>query len=305
MVVIKIDLGPKQPKITEDKILEMIQLKPRRIKFLSQYTDYYGIHPPRNQGDDWSVLFPFYETFANVFEAMCTTGHIGVRLTEKGKGFTYLSDTANDTVPPEQVVRVCEIIGNYVAIRDCMALSFALDYDHCDGDPRKPHTEVGKLRSAAKPRDGGTPTTEAYKKGVFGLRDLCLKFIEDIVCYENADCIVAMPPSRSGKKYDIPRDLAKLISEQTDIENLSQHVRTIKIRKQLKGVKYVDRLDEIKDTIEVDPKVFKGKNILLIDDVYQSGVSMNYVAMLLQQSGADKIFGLACDKTCSNKDNIG
>ena len=31
---------------------------------------------------------------------------------------------------------------------------------------------------------------------------------------------------------------------------------------------------------------------------------MNYVAMLLLEQGAKKVYGLACEKTCRNHDNI-
>ena len=48
----------------------------------------------------------------------------------------------------------------------------------------------------------------------------------------------------------------------------------------------------------------KGRKILLIDDLYQSGITMNYVAMLLLEQGAKKVYGLACEKTCRNDDNI-
>lgn len=50
--------------------------------------------------------------------------------------------------------------------------------------------------------------------------------------------------------------------------------------------------------------VFGSEVVLLVDDLYQSGVSMNYVAMLLLEAGAKKVFGLSCEKTCSNDDNV-
>ena len=65
-----------------------------------------------------------------------------------------------------------------------------------------------------------------------------------------------------------------------------------------------DKLEALEGTIEVDPEPFKDKVVLLVDDLYQSGVSMNYVAMLLLEAGAKKVYGLACEKTCSNDDNI-
>jgi predicted amidophosphoribosyltransferase len=51
--------------------------------------------------------------------------------------------------------------------------------------------------------------------------------------------------------------------------------------------------------------IFTNKPVLLLDDLYQSEVSMNYCALLLLQAGAKKIFGLACEKTCRNDGNVG
>jgi hypothetical protein len=305
MVKFFVDFGPTQNKITEDKIREMISLKPRRMKISVEFTDRYGIKKPYKDGVDWAVWFPFIETFENAFEAMTSSSYSGMKLAKNGNCFAFLSGTTELTEPPSDIVKCCEVLGKYVVIRDCMALSFALDYDHINGCPTYPHSEVGKLRDLAKPRDGSQPTVENYKKGAMGLVKLCLVFLSEVTCYDEVNCVVAMPSSTPGKKFDLPRDLAKIISEQRNIENLSEHVKTIKQRDQLKEVVVGNRLDTIVGTIAVDAEVFKGKTVLLIDDVYQSGVSINYVAMLLQHAGASKIYGLACDKTCSNTDNVG
>ena len=66
-----------------------------------------------------------------------------------------------------------------------------------------------------------------------------------------------------------------------------------------------EKLDTLLGSIEVDADVFAKKHVLLIDDLYQSGISMNYCALLLLKAGASKIFGLACEKTCRNDDNVG
>ena len=63
-----------------------------------------------------------------------------------------------------------------------------------------------------------------------------------------------------------------------------------------------DRLEHLKGTIEVDPNAFRDKIVLIVDDVYQSGTSMNYLAYLLQQAGAKAMFGLSCVKTLTNTD---
>jgi predicted amidophosphoribosyltransferase len=48
----------------------------------------------------------------------------------------------------------------------------------------------------------------------------------------------------------------------------------------------------------------EGRTVLLLDDLYQSGISMNYVAMELLAAGVKEVFGLACEKTCRNDDNL-
>jgi hypothetical protein len=305
MSKIIVDLGPKQNEITEDDIREMITLKPRRMKISVEFSDKYGVKPPFKAESDWAVWFPFKETFWNAFKAMTNYPNCRERMAKNGNCYSFLYDSSELYEPPEDVVNCCAILGKYVVIRDCMALSFALDYDHVDGCPTLPHSEVGRLRDLAKPRDGTLPSVENYQIGAIGLVKLCLHFLSEVNCYDGADCVVALPPSSPGKKFDLPRDLARIIAEQKNIENLSEHVKTIKPRGPLKEVGVDNRLDAIIGTIAVDVDVFKDRPVLLIDDVYQSGVSINYVAMLLQQAGARKIFGLACDKTCSNTDNVG
>jgi predicted amidophosphoribosyltransferase len=81
-------------------------------------------------------------------------------------------------------------------------------------------------------------------------------------------------------------------------------VRTITPRRSIKEVGLAQKLDTLLGTIEVDKGIFEGKRVLLIDDLYQSGISMNYCALLLLRGGARKVFGLACEKTCRNDDNV-
>ena len=132
-----------------------------------------------------------------------------------------------------------------------------------------------------------------------------MAFLKEMTCYESADCVVAMPPSDPSKEYNLPRYLAEKISEEWGRENLSKHVRTIKRRGSLKAARIAEKLDTLIDTIEVDRDVFHKKTVLLIDDLYQSGISMNYCALMLLRAGARKVFGLACEKTCRNDDNVG
>jgi hypothetical protein len=82
-------------------------------------------------------------------------------------------------------------------------------------------------------------------------------------CYESADCLVAMPPSDPSKQYNLPRYLAESIASDWGRENLTQNVRTTKVRNSIKGIPIAQKLDSLLGTIEVDAEVFHNKTVLL------------------------------------------
>jgi hypothetical protein len=125
-------------------------------------------------------------------------------------------------------------VGQFVVMRDFMALSFALDYENEDGDPGKPQTAIGALRARAKPYRGQEPTRDTIV-AASELGGRCSAFLNEMTCYESADCVVAMPPSDPTKNYNLPRQVAARIAEQWGRENLTSHVRTPHARDSIKG----------------------------------------------------------------------
>ncbi len=286
---------PQQEGITIARIQEMITWHPRRKKLSTEWPE--KLHEPRGTYTDWSLVLPFYETFNNAFESMCDVLHHSHRAVG-GRGSIYIKDETK----LDDVKEWLNLVSQYVAIRDCLALSFALDYDKEDGNPDKPQTEIGKLRSRAKPYDSA-PTNVTYLAAK-ELSDVCIDFFNKMTCYHSATCIVAMPPSKPWKAFDLPKHIVDRMAQKIGIPDLSETVNTIKERGQLKNEPLKNKLATIEGTISVDKKALKNQIILLIDDIYQSGVSTNYVAMLMLEAGAKKVFGLACEKTCRNDDNI-
>ncbi len=293
--MVKVFIEPRQDMITEERIQDMITWQPRRMKLSAEWPE--PVHKPRTSSEDWSLVLPFCETLGNAFELMCAVHHIGIRA-GGGRCYTFLKDV-NEL---ENVKEWLDTVGKYVATRDCLALSFALDYDKEEGNPDKPQTDIGKLRSRAKPYDT-EPTKDTYSAAE-ELSKVCIEFFQKMNCYHSATCVIAMPSSKPGRDYDLPKYITAAMAKEIGRSDLSEVVKTIKERRQLKNEPLDGKLATIEGTIYVDESALKGQNVLLVDDLYQSGVSTNYVAMLMLQAGAKKVFGLACEKTCRNDDNI-
>ena len=79
----------------------------------------------------------------------------------------------------------------------------------------------------------------------------------------------------------------------------------MELKKSIKGALYDKKWDDWENaqlSFTNSPSV-KGKTVVLIDDLYQSGITMNYIAMKLQLGGARHIYGLGLTKTLRNADN--
>ena len=297
MPFITFQLPPHQEDFTEDDIRKM-DMSRRQLRTEWKKV----IYAPEKPEDNWKLLLPFANTYKNAFETMCDG--INAYPYHKGGGrlTIFLNGTEGDEEAPKEAVEWVAKVGDPVAMKDYLAISFALDYDREGGSPQKPQTKIGALRGQAKPY-GGAAATLQTKGAADQLVEHCVEFLNTMTCYESADCIVAMPPSDPTKPFNLPRYLAKKIAKEWGREDLSKHV-TGAPRNSIKGVSRDQKLDTLLGTIKVEEEVFTDRKVLLLDDLYQSGVSMNYCGLLLLQAGAKKIFGLACEKTCRNDDNV-
>lgn len=285
--------------IDRESIQQMLTKKPRRYR-LADFNQQ-PLQPPGESRQDWMLTFPFSETFISAFKMVSEVNHIQFRRNPQGSYcYTFLKNVTDANI--EQIRSWLAITSQYVGLRDCLTLSFALDYDKEGGDPNKPQTKIGKLRSRAKPYN--SPVTSDTFTAADELIEACLEFLQSVICYDLVESVVAMPASKPNKPFDLPCYIAKGIARGWGKTDLSDALRTVKQREPIKNIALKDKLQALENTIQVNPDSFKGKTVLLVDDLYQSGVSINYVAMLLLEAGAKDVFGLACEKTCRNDDNV-
>jgi len=286
----------RQPSITPEKIQAMLT-SPRRRRLTPKWQ---GLREPSIEGGDWNIAVPF-KPYTRAFDEAFwpKINHIGWREGKNHTYYTYLKDVDEDEL--EEFRKWLNKMKGWVGIRDCLPISFALDFDKKDGNPELERTKIGKLRKAAKPYERSP--SKGHYKAAEELSGNCIAFLNKVGCYDSLDAVIAVPPSTPEKEYSLSGIIANHIAEKWKRDNLSEAVKKIRETEQSKNVKLEKKLGNIEGSIEVHPKV-DGQKILLIDDLYQSGITMNYIAMLLLEQGAKKVYGLACEKTCSNDDNV-
>ena len=109
----------------------------------------------------------------------------------------------------------------------------------------------------------------------------------------NCDAIMSVPMHRSRyeeRAFDHANYLLKIINKTLQITDYSKYIeKSVNTPKQA----FLDidkRLQNPKNSFRIkNSDVFKNKNILLIDDIFTSGATVNSVCKLLKENGANYI----------------
>ena len=111
------------------------------------------------------------------------------------------------------------------------------------------------------------------------------------------DAVLPMPASKSRTVQPVLL-IAKEIARQLGLEFLAEAVTRNKKTPELKNVDGAERQKLLADAHEVIASMTKGRRILLVDDLFQTGATMNAVAAILQSKGhAAKVYALAITRT--------
>lgn len=114
-----------------------------------------------------------------------------------------------------------------------------------------------------------------------------------------ADLIVPVPPSRKRAKQPVLL-LATGLAEELKLPVAGLAVSTTVALPEMKDVHgYDSRMKLLKGAFKVAG--VKGRKVLLLDDLYRSGATMNAIAGALYEGGAADVVALAVTQTRSNR----
>lgn len=116
----------------------------------------------------------------------------------------------------------------------------------------------------------------------------------------SADIITFVPASKKRVKergYNQAEELANELSKLINIPTLNLLIKTKETVHQTQ-LSRKERLQNLMGSIAVADKwQIKGKNILVIDDVFTTGSTMSTCAKVLKKAGATNVYGLTLAKT--------
>lgn len=113
------------------------------------------------------------------------------------------------------------------------------------------------------------------------------------------EVIVPAPPSKTRAAqplFQIADEVARLLS--LPVDNTS--VRKTKATPELKNVDHAKRIELLGGAHSIEGDALRGRRVLLLDDLYQSGATLNAIASLLKKAGrVSAVFALALTRARS------
>ena len=238
-------------------------------------------------GSKWIGKFtiPFSDTILPIF-----VSYTGITLFESRFGGHWVSVQSEDDF--ELIDKFVTDFNNIVFLRDTLALSIALAENFSeDGQSR---TEIGQLEFLAK--------YWGKEEAIQRLSIECIDTINRLPFYKDINIFCGVPPS-DNKTQNLPSKIIERIGLSYDINDITPNIRWRNPKESLKSLPKEEKWQAlISADLQVDTDL-SGQTIILIDDLYQSGLTIQYIAMKLIEAGADRIYGVCLVKSRSDSDN--
>jgi competence protein ComFC len=117
------------------------------------------------------------------------------------------------------------------------------------------------------------------------------------------DLIIPIPPSDTSRDFQPVYEIAKAIGLLNKLHVDFDTLKKLKSTSQLKTIEEPAKRREIlKDAFDITSDILKGKNVLLFDDLFRSGESLNTVHDVIKNKGnAANVYVLTITKTRSKR----
>jgi len=140
-------------------------------------------------------------------------------------------------------------------------------------------------------------------KQINALAETAAAFIRERGLYCCLDAIIPVPPSNLDRYLQPVYEIAFSIGKSLKLPVLIELIIKTKITSELKDIESkIIRKSELIGAFIVNDKSFCGKNLLLFDDLYRSGDTLNEISKaLLNQGEVRKVYVLTLTKTRSKR----
>lgn len=183
------------------------------------------------------------------------------------------------------------MLSNHVYLDDRLHCTFALDYHMCPpyySDCIDSRTELGDCVYHAKYNNNIIKANKLVKHFA--------NFISQHPLYKQADYLLPVPYF-GEKKFDLPTFLVNKLNQHFDKVSINQAVQKTKKTPEMKNITDpLEKFEHMVDCYSVVDNVFDKRTIIIVDDLYHTGTTIEALEKIVSNAGA-KVLGLVATKT--------
>lgn len=273
----------EQLPISKEKFLLIRKEDVSHRKIFSQNS---GIQINKQKGSVSSFSVSFEETIRPIYEVMT-----GSKLIFSTKYHNYWHPLRNE----DEIKKVESWVksqGNRVFLKDSLFASIALSVYDSSEEKKGLSLYFYTLKYCQ------------WNDNLFGLVvNEFVRTIQELPFYNQCKYICAVPPRPGKQKRDLPTEISKEVAKKLSIEDITEYFKYDGEKEQGKNLSRDEKWNAWENARLSCTKNLENKDVILIDDLYQSGISVNFVGMALQKAGCGKICGLYIVKSLRDTDN--
>ena len=226
---------------------------------------------------------------------------VGIFSEQSRKKFLLVYGNVENFVVRENDPRFAKSLQNLLnTFERCIMIEDDLDESHT----LSPHSLVGDDETLRRSSIGNLIYQAKYSYNISQSEDAAqqitsrvINFVNSHPRYRRSTAVAFAPSSNPSKTRSLPRTIAGRVAKHFG-KPLISPVRRSKIPAQ-KNYEEAEtgksRAEVQHDTIQINQDV-KGEKVIIIDDLYESGATMEEVARATRTVGADEVLGLAITK---------
>jgi len=269
------------PPITLVGFQALRKKEPKRICFGSTHKGALKDNPNGHSAGFFNV--PFIETIGALFP---------LRLFENTRGqYGGYYRTVTDSSEYSEIRAWISENSDVVFIRSLFNTAVAACEHYVSPDRR---SKIGELEHTAK-YEGNS----AAKRQLVGI---LLEIYKRMHGSRKIDGILSVPPSVAGKQ-SLPNYLAAALAPLTGVPDLTDQLNWNGPKGSIKELGVDAKWGALEQVGMTVGEGVTGKNLLLVDDMYQSGATAHFVASQLRNAGANELHLLAVSKGRRDTDN--
>lgn len=202
----------------------------------------------------------------------------------------------------ERVRTLLTNLQEVVFLEDDLSETFALGY-HTQMNPAGGYdrTDYGDLVYCAKPYRGDF--TASRRQAADEIVDRMAAFVASHPSYARAQVVSVVPPS-SAKRPCLPVYLATQLADRLDKEDATGLISKTRTTRPMKDCKTIqEKIDNVRGAFATSPELaarFQAQSVILVDDIYHTGFTLNEVARALLINGVPEVLGLVATKTAQD-----